>query len=190
MGCWYLLRNKHTELARQSIKIGAIVGLVSSLLAAFTGDNSAYMVAQTQPMKLAAMEALYTGGNAQGLTAIAGVTEQPNIEASPKEAKGIKIPNMLSLLATHDANGFVPGVHDIINGYTDHKGVKQPSLAEKMARGRNAIKALKDFRAGKNKEANRKVLERDMKYFGYGYIKNAQQTVPHIPITFLSLIHI
>ncbi|EFN91918.1 cytochrome ubiquinol oxidase subunit I [Prevotella amnii] len=186
VGCWYLLRNKHTELARQSIKIGAIVGLVSSLLAAFTGDNSAYMVAQTQPMKLAAMEALYTGGNAQGLTAIAGVTEQPNIEASPKEAKGIKIPNMLSLLATHDANGFVPGVHDIINGYTDHKGVKQPSLAEKMARGRNAIKALKDFRAGKNKEANRKVLERDMKYFGYGYIKNAQQTVPHIPITFWS----
>lgn len=186
VGCWYLLRNKHTELARQSIKIGAIVGLVSSLLAAFTGDNSAYMVAQTQPMKLAAMEALYTGGNAQGLTAIAGVTEQPNIEASPKEAKGIKIPNMLSLLATHDANGFVPGVHDIINGYTDHKGVKQPSLAEKMARGRNAIKALKDFRAGKNKEANRKVLECDMKYFGYGYIKNAQQTVPHIPITFWS----
>ncbi|MES5134823.1 cytochrome ubiquinol oxidase subunit I [Prevotella amnii] len=186
VGCWYLLRNKHTELARQSIKIGAIVGLVSSLLAAFTGDNSAYMVAQTQPMKLAAMEALYTGGNAQGLTAIAGVTEQPNIEASPKEVKGIKIPNMLSLLATHDANGFVPGVHDIINGYTDHKGVKQPSLAEKMARGRNAIKALKDFRAGKNKEANRKVLERDMKYFGYGYIKNAQQTVPHIPITFWS----
>lgn len=186
VGCWYLLRNKHTELARQSIKIGAIVGLVSSLLAAFTGDNSAYMVAQTQPMKLAAMEALYTGGNAQGLTAIAGVTEQPNIEASPKEAKGIKIPNMLSLLATHDANGFVPGVHDIINGYTDHKGVKQPSLAEKMARGRNAIKALKDFRAGKNKEANRKVLERDMKYFGYGYIKNAKQTVPHIPITFWS----
>lgn len=186
VGCWYLLRNKHTELARQSIKIGAIVGLVSSLLAAFTGDNSAYMVAQTQPMKLAAMEALYTGGNAQGLTAIAGVTEQPNIEASPKEVKGIKIPNMLSLLATHDANGFVPGVHDIINGYTDHKGVKQPSLAEKMARGRNAIKALKDFRAGKNKEVNRKVLERDMKYFGYGYIKNAQQTVPHIPITFWS----
>ncbi len=186
VGCWYLLRNKHTELARQSIKIGAIVGLVSSLLAAFTGDNSAYMVAQTQPMKLAAMEALYTGGNAQGLTAIAGVTEQPNIEASPKEVKGIKIPNMLSLLATHDANGFVPGVHDIINGYTDHKGVKQPSLAEKMARGRNAIKALKDFRAGKNKEANRKVLERDMKYFGYGYIKNAQQIVPHIPITFWS----
>ena len=186
VGCWYLLRNKHTELARQSIKIGAIVGLVSSLLAAFTGDNSAYMVAQTQPMKLAAMEALYTGGNAQGLTAIAGVTEQPHIEASPKEVKGIKIPNMLSLLATHDANGFVPGVHDIINGYTDHKGVKQPSLAEKMARGRNAIKALKDFRAGKNKEANRKVLERDMKYFGYGYIKNAQQIVPHIPITFWS----
>ena len=45
--------------------MGAGVGLIATLLAAMTGDNSAYRVAQVQPMKLAAMEALYNGGNGE-----------------------------------------------------------------------------------------------------------------------------
>ncbi len=186
VGCWYLLRRRHAELATQSIKIGSIVGLAASFLAAFTGDNSAYMVAQTQPMKLAAMEALYEGGNSQGLTGIAFVNPfgQPDYMTDAEPPMRIAVPNMLSLLATHDPDGFVPGVRDIIKGYPKADGTQEPSLKEKQERGRKAIQALKDFRAGKDKEANRKVLERDMKYFGYGYIKDADQLVPFIPVNF------
>ena len=186
VGCWYLLRRRHAELATQSIKIGSIVGLAASFLAAFTGDNSAYMVAQTQPMKLAAMEALYEGGNSQGLTGIALVNPfgQPDYMTDAEPPMRIAVPNMLSLLATHDPDGFVPGVRDIIKGYPKADGTQEPSLKEKQERGRKAIQALKDFRAGKDKEANRKVLERDMKYFGYGYIKDADQLVPFIPVNF------
>lgn len=186
VGCWYLLRRRHAELATQSIKIGSIVGLAASFLATFTGDNSAYMVAQTQPMKLAAMEALYEGGNSQGLTGIALVNPfgQPDYMTDAEPPMRIAVPNMLSLLATHDPDGFVPGVRDIIKGYPKADGTQEPSLKEKQERGRKAIQALKDFRAGKDKEANRKVLERDMKYFGYGYIKDADQLVPFIPVNF------
>ena len=186
VGCWYLLRRRHAELATQSIKIGSIVGLAASFLAAFTGDNSAYMVAQTQPMKLAAMEALYEGGNSQGLTGIAFVNPfgQPDYMTDAEPPMRIAVPNMLSLLATHDPDGFVPGVRDIIKGYPKADGTQEPSLKEKQERGRKAIQALKDFRAGKDKEANRKVLERDMKYFGYGYIKDADQLVPFISVNF------
>ena len=186
VGCWYLLRRRHAELATQSIKIGSIVGLAASFLAAFTGDNSAYMVAQTQPMKLAAMEALYEGGNSQGLTGIALVNPfgQPDYMTDAEPPMRIAVPNMLSLLAMHDPDGFVPGVRDIIKGYPKADGTQEPSLKEKQERGRKAIQALKDFRAGKDKEANRKVLERDMKYFGYGYIKDADQLVPFIPVNF------
>ena len=186
VGCWYLLRRRHAELATQSIKIGSIVGLAASFLAAFTGDNSAYMVAQTQPMKLAAMEALYEGGNSQGLTGIAFVNPfgQPDYMTDAEPPMRIAVPNMLSLLATHDPDGFVPGVRDIIKGYPKADGTQEPSLKEKQERGRKAIQALKDFRAGKDKEANRKVLERDMKYFGYGYIKDADQLIPFIPVNF------
>ena len=188
VSCWYLLRKRHIELAKESIKVGAAVGLVASLLAGSTGHNSAYMVAQSQPMKLAAMEALYEGGTDQSLTAVAWVNpfEQPDYMNQSEPPMRIAVPNMLSILATKDAHGYVPGVKDIIRGYKKADGTMEPSLKEKQERGRNAIQALKDYRAGKDKASNLKVLEKDMKYFGYGYIKDAKQVVPFIPINFWS----
>jgi len=188
VSCWYLLRKRHIELAKESIKVGAAVGLVASLLAGSTGHSSAYMVAQSQPMKLAAMEALYEGGTDQSLTAVAWVNpfEQPDYMNQSEPPMRIAVPNMLSILATKDAHGYVPGVKDIIRGYKKADGTMEPSLTEKQERGRNAIQALKDYRAGKDKESNLKVLEKDMKYFGYGYIKDAKQVVPFIPVNFWS----
>ena len=69
--CWYLMKNRHTKLATESMKIGMWVGLIAALLAGATGHKSAQSVAEVQPMKLAAMEALYDGGTDVGLTAIA-----------------------------------------------------------------------------------------------------------------------
>ena len=102
VSCWYLLRKRHIELAKESIKVGAAVGLVASLLAGSTGHNSAYMVAQSQPMKLAAMEALYEGGTDQSLTAVAWVNpfEQPDYMNQSEPPMRIAVPNMLSILAT------------------------------------------------------------------------------------------
>ena len=42
VSCWYLLKKRETQLAKASIKMGAGVGLIATLLAAMTGDNSAY----------------------------------------------------------------------------------------------------------------------------------------------------
>ena len=50
ISCWYLLKKRNREFALASIKIGAIFGLVSSLLAVWTGDGSGYQIAQTLPM--------------------------------------------------------------------------------------------------------------------------------------------
>lgn len=186
VGCWFLLRKRHIDLAKQSIKIGSIVGLVAALLTAHSGDNSAYLIAQTQPMKLAAMEALYKGGSCQSLTAVAWVNpfKQPDYMNEAEPPMRIAIPNLLSFLGTHSADGCVPGVQDIINGYKKDDGTFEPSLKEKQVRGQRAIQALKDFRSGKDKAANQKILEQDMKYFGYGYIKDASQVVPYIPVNF------
>ncbi len=70
IGCWYLLKKRNREFALASIKIGAIFGLVASLLSVWTGDGSGYQIAQTQPMKLAAVEGLYEGGTNVGLVGI------------------------------------------------------------------------------------------------------------------------
>lgn len=201
VSCYLLFRKRRDErqaandrmLAVRSMKIASVVGLVASLLAVHTGDSSAYMVAKAQPMKLAAMEALYDGGQGEGLTLVALVNpfEQPDYASGEEPPLKIAVPNMLSFLATRDFNGYVPGINDIIKGgYIQPDGSTAVSLDEKMERGRTAIRALADYREAKKadndalSETHRKALDENMKYFGYGYIDNAEQTVPYIPVCF------
>ena len=194
VSCWYLLKKREQELATESIKIGASVGLVASLLAAITGHSSAYQVAQVQPMKLAAMEALYEGGTDQSLTIAAWVNpfEQPNYENSNEAPLRIAAPYALSFLATNDFHGYVPGIHQLLKGYTRPDGTKELSVEEKIKRGRAAIYALMTYRnatkAGSEevKQMSLKTLRENMPYFGYGYIKSADQLVPYIPVCFWS----
>ena len=193
VSCWYLLKGREKLLARQSIKIASIVGIVASVIAMATGDSSAVKVAEVQPMKLAAMEALYDGGEGEGLTVIAAINpfSQPDYAKGGEAPLRIAIPNGLSLLATHSMNGYVPGINDILNGYTRPDGKRELSAEEKMERGRNAIAALAEYRKIKAADANdsrlpelTKQLKEDMPYFGYGYIKDRDELVTFIPINF------
>ena len=131
--CWYLMKKRNTKLALESMKIGAGVGLVAALLAAATGHKSGMDVAKVQPMKLAAMEALYDGGTGQGLKII----------------EGIEVPYALSIMATNDPQGFVPGINNILNGYTTPDGKVELSVDEKIERGKKAIAALAAYRQAK-----------------------------------------
>ena len=179
VSCWYLLKKRHQKLAVASIKVGSIVGVVASLFAMHTGDHSAYMVAQVQPMKLAAMEALYDGGNGQGLTAIALVNpfSQPDYAASEEHPLKIEIPKALSFLATRDLDGYVPGVNDLLK-----------ESDEKIRRGKEAITALKEYRQkdtpAERKAELQKTIQENMPYFGYGYVKDKADLVPYIPLCF------
>ena len=190
--CWYLMRNRERELALQSIKIAGIVGLVASLGAAATGHKSAQTVAEVQPMKLAAMEALYNGGTDIGLTAVAWINPfaQPDYENDAEPALKLAMPYALSFMATNDIHGYVPGVNELLNGYTKPDGTVEPSADEKMERGKKAIQALADYRKAKaegNEEAaavQSQIIDENFKYFGYGYIKDKAELVPFIPINF------
>ncbi len=193
--CWYLLKHRHTRLAVSSIKIAAVVGLVASVGAAATGHKSAQSVGEVQPMKLAAMEALYNGGTDQGLTAIAWVNplEQPDYTNQESAPLKVEMPYALSFMATNDIHGYVPGVNDILNGYTRPDGTVEPSVDEKMARGRVAIQALADYRKAKAEGASEDViaghlalLTSNMPYFGYGYLRDKHEVVPYIPVNFWS----
>ena len=189
VSCYFLIKKKHIDLAKTSIKIAGIVGLCASLLAAFTGDESAYKVSQVQPMKLAAMEALYNGGESQGLTIIAAVNPfaQPDYANEQEPALHITVPNVLSVLATRTLDGYVPGVNDIIKGYTDSNGTTYIPLSEKIERGQAAIANLQAYRALPKEERTdemREAIKADMPYFGYGFVKDAEQIVPYIPVCF------
>ena len=193
VSCWYLLKRRNTRLATESIKIASVVGIAAAVVTMATGDSSAVKVAQAQPMKLAAMEALYDGGNGVGLTAVAAVNpfEQPDYAKGGEPPLRIAMPCGLSLLATHSLDGYVPGVNDLLNGYTRADGKREPSAEEKMQRGRKAIATLAEYRKLKAANPGDKQLPRlaaqlkeDMPYFGYGYINDRAELVPYIPVNF------
>ena len=172
---WYLLKKRETELAIESLKIAAVVGFVAAMGAGATGHKSGQTVAQVQPMKLAAMEALYDGGNEMGL----------------KIVEGVEVPYGLSMMATNTLDGFVPGINDLLNGYQKADGTWEPSVNEKIARGRLAIQALADYRKAKAEGADESllnsqlaILKTNMPYFGYGYVKDANDVVPSVFINF------
>ena len=59
VSAWYLLKRRHEEFARASLRVGLVVGLAASLLQLVSGHGSAVGVAKNQPAKLAAFEGLY-----------------------------------------------------------------------------------------------------------------------------------
>ena len=183
--CWYLMKKREVRLATESLKIGA----------AFTGHISGQQVAKVQPMKLAAMEALYNGGTDQGLTAIAWVNpfEQPDYENEASAPLKLDIPYALSVMATDDPHGYVPGINDILNGYITPEGKVEPSVDEKIERGQQAIAALMAYRQAKAEGADEAmmaeqfaILKENMQYMGYGYVKDKHDIVPFVPVNFWS----
>jgi cytochrome bd ubiquinol oxidase subunit I len=201
ISAWFLLKKRETAMARKSILVAAIFGLIMSLFLAFSGDGSAYTIAQKQPMKLAAMEGLYTGQKANGLV-LFGIPEPGKKPGDGKKnfAVKIEIPGMLSILGYRDVNAFVPGVEDILNGgfkpeYQNIPAVEKEKtipVSEKIIRGKIAITAFGDFKnakkAGDEVAAAKadSTLKANFAYFGYGYLKAPEEAVPNVALTFYS----
>lgn len=169
VSCWYLMRKREVRFAKASIRVASVVGIVGTLAVMFSGDSSAVHVAEYQPMKLAAAEGLENGGEKAPFSIVPGV----------------EIPGMLSILATHDINGFVPGINDLLDGYTAPNGTKVLSADEKKERGDIALAAFKAYRENRESDPEaaaqaRKVLEENVEYFGYGYIRDKQDLVPPV----------
>ena len=173
VSAWFLLKGRQKKFAVKSMIVGGIVGLVGSAAVMLSGDSSGIHAAEFQPMKLAAAEGLQDGGRGAAFSIVPGV----------------KVPKMLSILATHDANGYVPGINDILKGYTDNNGNVVPSVAEKMERGRKALDALEVYRMVGDQDAElaaevRAVLDENVQYMGYGHLTKPEDVVPPVGVVF------
>ncbi|MCR5003584.1 MAG: cytochrome ubiquinol oxidase subunit I [Bacteroidales bacterium] len=173
VSCWYLLKGREKEFARKSIIVGGIVGLIGSAAVMLSGDASGIHAAEFQPMKLAAAEGLEDGGRRAPFTII----------------PGIKIPGMLSILATHDLDGYVPGINDIIRGYTDNDGNVIPSVEKKMEMGRTALDALATYRELRETNPDsaavaRAILDENVQYMGYGHLEKPEDVIPPVGMVF------
>ncbi len=147
-------------------------------------------------MKLAAMEGLYNGKVGQEIVGF-GLLDPSKTLNDGKDPFlfDISIPYGLSILANHDANTFVPGINDLIEGISltpEGDTIRTESYAERIAIGKRAHEALRDFdRAMTDGDTAamaeaRARLKEDYRYFGYGYLDSPEEAIPPVGMTFYS----
>lgn len=184
---WYLLKKRELMFAKKSIIIASVFGLLSALFVAVTGDGSAYMVAQKQPAKLAAMEGLYQGKSGAGLI-IFGV---PKADAHKNRTDNfhfkLEVPKMLSLLGFRQAEAYVPGIKDLTDGNAEKNIMSAGDKIEKGKLAIGALSAYKDYKKLKNlakADSSLRVFKGNSSYMGYGYLDDPDSIIPNVPISF------
>jgi cytochrome d ubiquinol oxidase subunit I len=106
VAAFYLLKNRHHDFARASIRIALAVAVVSSLGQLVTGHSNGVMVAEHQPAKLAAFEGIYRTGPRADLTIMGWVDEKG------RRVVGPGLPGMLSWLVGGSTETVVRGLDE------------------------------------------------------------------------------
>lgn len=120
LGCWltgvffvlsvaayYLLKNRHKEIATSMMRIGLCVSLVVLVLQLISGDSSARLIAKYQPAKLAAFEGVYKTVPATPVSVIGWVDKEE------EKVHSVTIPGALSLMTYRDLKTPVTGLDQI-----------------------------------------------------------------------------
>ncbi|MEI7597000.1 MAG: cytochrome ubiquinol oxidase subunit I [Bacteroidota bacterium] len=190
ISCWYLLKNRELKFATKSIIIGATFGVLSSLFLAFSGDYTSQTVAKHQPMKLASMEGLYQGKEGAGfvLFGIINPSKTVDNQENPFFFK-VEIPKLLSILTFRNANAFVPGITDLVNG-NEKNNIE--AVDSRIDKGKDAIIALQRYKMSKLEkndsltQASLLEFKTKFQHFGYGYLKTKTDAIPPVGLTFYS----
>ncbi len=185
---WYLLRGRHQLMAKRSIIVAAVLGVFASVFTIFNGDESAYEIAQVQPMKLAAFEGLYEGEVNAGLVAFGIVNRDKEVfdDQDPFHFE-IRLPYLLGLMANRSLDSFVPGMKDLVYGNAEYNIL---GSAQKMVRGKEAIASLDAYREAKksgDEEAaatHLAAFDKTKEFLGYGYLNTPEEAVPPVALSF------
>jgi cytochrome d ubiquinol oxidase subunit I len=114
VAAWHLARDQHIDSMRPALKFGLWTMIGAGILTVLTGDQLGLAMVSTQPMKMAAAEALYktsTGADASFSIFTLGTPD------GVSELFSIRIPYLLSFLSTHTLSGTVEGINDLQSQY-------------------------------------------------------------------------
>jgi len=112
VSAYLLLGNRDVDLARKTLRLSVVFGLITSVLELFPfGDMSARQVAHTQPTKFAAMESVEKTQKGAGLVLFGIPVEDP-----PHLIYDVRLPYALSLLASRDPHAEVKGFDQFSRG--------------------------------------------------------------------------
>ena len=106
VSAYYLLKNRHIEFAKSSLKIALIFAVFASMFQLITGHQGAVGVSENQPAKLAAFEAHYDSEKPGDLYLFGWVDDENETVKA-----GLKIPGLLSYLIHWDATRPITGLN-------------------------------------------------------------------------------
>ena len=107
ISAFYLLKKRHLDFARASLKVGLAFAMVAVVLQMVSGDITAKGVSKNQPIKLAAIEGVYKTSPGTPMTFFGYVDSKTETVVGPK------IPGMLSFLVWGSFSKPVPGLLDM-----------------------------------------------------------------------------
>ncbi len=170
ISAWYIMKGRDLAFARRSFRIAASFGLASALSVIVLGDESGYHAAETQQVKLAAMEGMWRTEPAPAGLTLFGFPD----EAQRVTHAEIHVPWVLGLIATRSTDTELPGIDEL-----------EKRIESRIRRGAETVQALEALRAD---PGNPMLLERfdalkdDL---GYGlllkrYVEDVSQATPEM----------
>jgi cytochrome bd ubiquinol oxidase subunit I len=107
ISAWHLRKGHDMTGFAKTAKIAVVATLITAVGTMFLGDSQAKQMEQQQPMKMAAAEALYntTNGASFSLLTIGDLSGNPVFQ--------VRVPHILSVLATNTWNGKVDGINQL-----------------------------------------------------------------------------
>lgn len=192
VSAWYVLKERHSELAKRSMTVAASFGLAAALSVVVLGDESGYLSTEHQKMKLAAMEGMWETEPAPAAFTLFGLPDQEARETH----YAVRIPWVMGLIGTRSLTAEIPGIDELV----EHAETR-------IRQGVTAFHALQQIRET-NGVANvapevRAAFENNGRDLGYAlllkrYVDDPRQatedqihqaaldTVPHVPTLFWS----
>ena len=117
ISAWLIIKKKDIEMARGTLKLGLVTMLISIVMVSVSGDITARIMTEQQPMKMAAAEALYDTTESAPFSVFTIGT----LDGS-RSVFQIDIPSVLSFMSTGNFNGVVEGVNDLEAKYDQEFG--------------------------------------------------------------------
>jgi cytochrome d ubiquinol oxidase subunit I len=186
VSAFYLLKGRHTDVARRSFAVAASFGLAASLSVVVLGDESGYALTDNQRMKLASLEAMWDTHEAPAGLTVFGI---PDVNAHKTHFE-VQIPWVLGIIATRSFDGQVKGISDLV-----------ATAETRVQRGILAYDAVETLKVDPANIAAREQFELHRADYGYALLLKrfiadpraaspadikaaARTTIPDVPLMF------
>ncbi len=155
ISAWYLIKGRDIGFAKRSLRLGAVFGLVATLLTIHLGDESGYLVTQNQPTKIATMESIWETHEAPAPLSLFAIPDEEN----RTNKVDISVPWLFGLMGTRSLSQEIEGINPLVE-----------KAVARIISGQRAVSLLESLRQDKDNMTLRQQFDEVKADLGYGLL--------------------